>query len=54
MRLRQVPHQHSWHAVWLMFVNGGGNPPGFVQGGLIRWAQNDYQLSAIALYVRST
>ena len=46
MRLPQVPHQHSWHAVWLMFVNGGGNPPGFVQGGLIRWAQNDYHLSA--------
>lgn len=28
-----------------MFVNGGGNPPGFVQGGLIRWSMHDYNVS---------
>jgi hypothetical protein len=46
MRLAPTKHERSWHAVWLMLVNDGGNPPGFVQGGLIRWSGQDYRLSA--------
>lgn len=46
MALPAQKGQHSWHAVWLMLVNGGGSPPGFVQGGLIRWSEHRYRLSA--------
>ena len=52
MALPRIEKQHSWYAVWLMLVNNGGNPPGFVQGGLIRWSAQKYHLSAFIALAR--